>query len=84
MSSRPTQHTRAVKMALNSKAQFIKPWVEHGSATRLETDIIDNTLKYSVGAGRVSGQQLQKIRHIWLHTGGCGSPKFHLFVIETD
>jgi hypothetical protein len=36
---------------------------EHGSMTRLETDITDNTLEHSVGYRSGLGQQLQKIEH---------------------
>jgi hypothetical protein len=57
---------------------------EHGSMTRLETDITDNTLEHSVGYRSGLGQQLQKIEHEWLHTGRCRSLKSYLFIFETD
>jgi hypothetical protein len=57
---------------------------EHKIETGLKIDIADNTLKHSVGENLVSRQQLQKIDHERLHTGGCGSLKFYIFITEND
>jgi hypothetical protein len=58
--------------------------VEHGHATRFETDINDNTLKHSIGSMSGFGLIIAKNWHEWLHTGECGCLKLHPHVTETD